>query len=60
VQARIIEEVRKAAVSDDIKTSWSNSGAEFPNVTGTQFGSFVTSEIKKWAAVVKASGAKLD
>jgi tripartite-type tricarboxylate transporter receptor subunit TctC len=60
VQARIIEEVRKAAVSDDIKTSWANSGAEFPNVTGTQFGSFVTGEIKKWAAVVKASGAKLD
>jgi hypothetical protein len=25
-----------------------------------QFGQFVTGEIKKWAAVVKASGAKLD
>ena len=60
VQARIIEEVRKAAASDDIKTSWANSGAEFPNVTGAQFGSFVSGEIKKWAAVVKASGAKLD
>ena len=60
VQARIIEEVRKAAASDDIKTSWANSGAEFPNVTGAQFGNFVSGEIKKWAAVVKASGAKLD
>ena len=60
VQARVIEEVRKAAATDDIKTSWSNSGAEFPNLTGPQFGSFVNSEIKKWAAVVKASGAKLD
>jgi tripartite-type tricarboxylate transporter receptor subunit TctC len=60
VQARAIEEVRKAAVSDDIKTSWGNSGAEFPNLTGAQFGNFVSGEIKKWASVVKASGAKLD
>jgi len=60
VQARAIEEVRKAAASDEIKTSWANSGAEFPNVTGAQFGNFVSGEIKKWAAVVKASGAKLD
>jgi tripartite-type tricarboxylate transporter receptor subunit TctC len=60
VQARAIEEVRKAAASDEIKTSWANSGAEFPNLTGAQFGSFVSGEIKKWAAVVKASGAKLD
>jgi tripartite-type tricarboxylate transporter receptor subunit TctC len=60
VQARAIEEVRKAATSDDIKTSWANSGAEFPNLTGPQFGNFVSAEIKKWASVVKASGAKLD
>jgi tripartite-type tricarboxylate transporter receptor subunit TctC len=60
VQARAIEEVRKAAASDEIKTSWANNGADFPNLTGAQFGSFVTGEIKKWAAVVKASGAKLD
>ena len=60
VQARAIEEVRKAAAIDEIKTGWANSGAEFPNLTGPQFGAFVNSEIKKWAVVVKASGAKLD
>jgi tripartite-type tricarboxylate transporter receptor subunit TctC len=60
VQARAIEEVRKASASDEIKTSWANSGADFPNLTGAQFGSFVSAEIKKWAVVVKASGAKLD
>ena len=60
VQARVIEEVRKAAATDEIKTGWANSGAEFPNLTGPQFGAFVNSEIKKWALVVKASGAKLD
>ena len=60
VQARVIDEVRKAAATDDIKTSWANNGAEFPLLTGPQFGAFVNAEIKKWAAVVKASGAKLD
>jgi tripartite-type tricarboxylate transporter receptor subunit TctC len=60
VQARAIEEVRKAAATEDIKTSWANNGAEFPNLTGSQFGAFVSAEIKKWAVVVKASGAKLD
>lgn len=60
VQARVIDEVRKAAATDDLKTSWAHNGAEFPNLTGPQFGAFVNTEIKKWAAVVKASGAKLD
>ena len=60
VQARAIEEVRKASSAEDIKLAWSQNGAEFPNITGPQFGIFVNNEIKRWAAVVKASGAKLD
>ena len=60
VQARIIEEIRKSTTGDDVKTAWTRNGAEFPNITGPQFGAFVNSEIKRWAAVVKASGAKLD
>ncbi len=60
VQARILEEVKKASTGDDLKVAWANNGADFPNVTGAQFGSFVNNEIKRWATVVKASGAKLD
>ncbi len=60
VQARILDEVKKASTGDELKVAWANNGAEFPNVTGAQFGSFVQNEIKRWAAVVKASGAKLD
>jgi tripartite-type tricarboxylate transporter receptor subunit TctC len=60
VQARVLEEVKKAATGDDVKQAWANNGAEFPNLTGAQFGQFVNNEIKRWAAVVKASGAKLD
>ena len=60
VQARIVEEVRRAAATDEIKASWASNGAEFPNLSPQQFGAFVSGEIKRWAAVVKSSGAKLD
>jgi tripartite-type tricarboxylate transporter receptor subunit TctC len=60
VQARIVDEVRKAVQSDELKAIWAANGAEFPNLSQQQFGAFVSSEIKRWAAVVKASGAKLD
>ena len=60
VQGRILEELRKAANTDELKAIWASNGAEFGNLTPTQFGSFVRSEIVRWAAVVKASGAKLE
>ena len=60
VQTRIVEELRKAATTDELKAVWASNGAEFGNLTPVQFGAFVNSEIKRWAAVVKTSGAKLD
>ena len=59
-QARAIEEIRKAVSTDEAKAVWANQGAEFANISGPQFDTFVKGEIRKWAAVVKASGAKLD
>ena len=59
-QARISEEMRKAMQSDELKAVWAGQGAEFPNTTAQQFANFLSSEIKQWAQVVKASGAKLD
>ena len=60
VQARIVEEIRRAAATDELKATWASNGAEFGNLTPPQFGGFVSAEVKRWAAVVKASGAKLD
>jgi tripartite-type tricarboxylate transporter receptor subunit TctC len=60
VQARIVEELRKAAATDELKAIWASNGAEFGMLTPPQFGSFVGAEIKRWAAVVKTSGAKLE
>ncbi|MBT9553370.1 MAG: tripartite tricarboxylate transporter substrate binding protein [Hydrogenophaga sp.] len=59
-QARAIEEIRKAAQTDEAKAVWASQGADFPNLTGAQFDGFIKAELKKWAQVVKASGAKLD
>ncbi|MGJ7489509.1 Bug family tripartite tricarboxylate transporter substrate binding protein [Variovorax sp. ZT4R33] len=60
VQAKIIEEMKKALASDELKTIWAANGSEVPTVTTAAYGSFVASEVKRWAAVVKASGAKLE
>jgi tripartite-type tricarboxylate transporter receptor subunit TctC len=60
MQARIVEEMRRATATDELKAIWASNGAEFGNLTPAQFGNFVSSEVKRWAAVVKASGAKLD
>jgi tripartite-type tricarboxylate transporter receptor subunit TctC len=53
-------ELRKAFATDDIRNIWQGLGAETPNLYGDAFGQFVSSEIKRWAEVVKRSGAKMD
>jgi tripartite-type tricarboxylate transporter receptor subunit TctC len=59
-QARAIEEIRKACTTDEAKAVWAGQGAEFPDITGPAFAQFVSGEVRKWAQVVKASGAKLE
>ena len=60
VQTRIVEELRKAAATDELKAIWASNGAELGNQSPAQFGTFVSGEVKRWAAVVKTSGAKLE
>lgn len=60
VQAKLIAEIKKLPKDETITKVWAANGAQFPDLTGPEFGAFVDSEIKRWADVVKASGAKLD
>ncbi len=60
LQARIVDEMKKALKSDELKAIWAQNGSEIPNLTMASYGGFVNSEIKRWATVVKASGAKLE
>ncbi|GAB3492324.1 tripartite tricarboxylate transporter substrate binding protein [Curvibacter fontanus] len=60
VQARVVDEIRKAGNTPEAKAVWANQGAEFSSLTPQQFGQFVSAEVKRWAQVVKLSGAKLD
>lgn len=53
-------ELRKAFATDEIRNIWNGLGAETPNLYGDAFGQFVSAETKRWAEVVKRSGAKLD
>ncbi|HMC17517.1 MAG TPA: tripartite tricarboxylate transporter substrate binding protein [Albitalea sp.] len=53
-------EMTKAFSTAELQGIWNGLGAETPNLYGDAFGKFVSSETRRWAEVVKNSGAKLD
>jgi tripartite-type tricarboxylate transporter receptor subunit TctC len=60
VVAAFQAEMRKALGSDEIKAAWNGLGTDSPNLYGDAFGGFLSQELKRWAGVVKRSGAKLE
>ncbi|MEP7303147.1 MAG: tripartite tricarboxylate transporter substrate-binding protein [Caldimonas sp.] len=57
---RMEAEMQKAFAGSELQTMWNGLGAETPNLYGDAFGRFVAAETKRWAEVVRTSGAKLD
>jgi tripartite-type tricarboxylate transporter receptor subunit TctC len=57
---RMHAEVVKALATPEIKEIWANQGSDTNTMSPDQFTRFVASEVKRWAEVTKASGAKLD
>ena len=60
VLSRLQQETAKALNSPDIKEKLLAQGAIPSGNTPQQFAALIDAEIKKWAAVVKASGARVD
>jgi tripartite-type tricarboxylate transporter receptor subunit TctC len=60
VVERIQAELRKALNSEELVAIWRGIGSSTPDLFGDAYGRFVSAEVKRWADVVKASGAKLE
>ena len=57
---RMHAEVVKAVSSPEMRDIWASQGSDTATMPQDQFAKFLTSEIKRWAQVTQASGAKLD
>ena len=53
-------EMKKAFATPELQSMWNGLGTETPSLYGDAFGRFVGGEVKRWAEVVRTSGAKLD
>jgi tripartite-type tricarboxylate transporter receptor subunit TctC len=57
---RMHAEIVKALATPELRDIWAGQGSETTTMSRDQFARFLTAEIKRWAEVTKASGAKLD
>ncbi len=58
---RLNREIARAITSPDVRERFAQQGAEpSPAQTPEQFSAFIQREIKRWAEVVRVSGAKVD
>jgi tripartite-type tricarboxylate transporter receptor subunit TctC len=60
VVERMTEEVKKALASPEIQRNWTSAGSDIPNMSQAEFTAMISSEMARWAEVVKSSGVKLE
>jgi tripartite-type tricarboxylate transporter receptor subunit TctC len=57
---RMYEEIVKALETPELREVWLNQGSEPFTMSPADFSKFLHAEVKRWADVTRASGAKLD
>lgn len=57
---RMHAEVSKAIASPELREIWASQGSDNTTMTPAEFSKLLAGDIKRWADVAKASGAKLD
>ncbi len=57
---RMTKELKTALATETIRVAWEKNGSDVPDVTGAAFGTFVSSEVKRWGKVVGDAGVKLE
>jgi tripartite-type tricarboxylate transporter receptor subunit TctC len=57
---RMQAEVVKAINSPELREIWASNGSDTATMSPQEFARFLNAEIKRWAEVTRASGAKLD
>jgi tripartite-type tricarboxylate transporter receptor subunit TctC len=60
IVGKLQRETAKALAGGELKEIWAGLGAEPGGQSPSEMANFVNAEIRKWAGVVKDSGAKLD
>jgi len=60
VIAKMRKELQAAMQTPVIKDAWARNGSDVPNMYGAEFAKFVSSEVKRWGAVVKEAGVKIE
>jgi tripartite-type tricarboxylate transporter receptor subunit TctC len=57
---RMTKELQTALQGSAIKDAWGRNGSDVPEMTGADFGAFVTAEVARWAKVVQDAGVKVE
>jgi tripartite-type tricarboxylate transporter receptor subunit TctC len=60
IVAKLNREIHGILTLPDVKKQLASQGAEVLTSTPQEFGAFISSETRKWAKVVKLSGARVD
>ena len=60
IVARMAKELQTTLQVSSIKDAWARNGSDVPEMTGADFGAFVTAEVARWAKVVQDAGVKVD